>query len=103
MKSSPANHSPARNRAPAPSAAAVNPKSLRAFSVPESVRGLDPFELPLSTRLEAALRRQGVLHLGDLHALPQRDLQAVGNCGAGTIAELVRLIKRAATGEFSAP
>jgi hypothetical protein len=64
---------------------------------------LDPFELPLSTRLEAALRRQGVLHLGDLHALPQRDLQAVGNCGAGTIAELVRLIKRAATGEFSAP
>jgi hypothetical protein len=108
MKSSSAKKLAARRQTPsqpAQSAAAVKSPSHspRAFSVPESVRALDPFELPLSTRLEAALRRHGVLHLGDLHARPQSDLRAVGNCGAGTLAELVHLIKRAAGGEFSAP
>lgn len=104
MKSSSANIL-TTSKAPAKAAGAApsETQARRAFQVPEAVRELNPFELPLSTRLEAALRRKNVTRLGDVDGVAERDLQAVGNCGAGTLAELGRLIKRAAAGEFAAP
>ena len=73
------------------------------FSVPENVRPLNPFDLPLSVRLEKALRRRGVHCLGQLHATPVRHLRELGNFGARSVGELNRLIERAAAGEFSTP
>lgn len=85
--------SPAKSTAPQPGV----------FHVPDSSRGLNPLELPLSTRLENALRGRGVARLGELHGVPERELREAGNCGATTVAELHALIIRAAAGEFSAP
>ena len=73
------------------------------FSVPEQVHPLNPFDLPLSVRLEKALRRRGVHCLGELHALPVHHLLELGNFGSKSAAELNRLIARAAAGEFSTP
>ena len=105
MKSSSESKSTVSRKA-TPKAAVAGPSQTKAqhtFEVPEAARGLNPFELPLSTRLEAALRRRNVSRLGDLNGVTEHELKSAGNCGAGTLAELAQLIKRAATGEFAAP
>jgi hypothetical protein len=73
------------------------------FSVTENVRHLNPFDLPLSVRLEGILQRRGVHCLGDLHATRVKELQRLGQCGVRSISELKRLIGRAAAGEFFTP
>ena len=105
MKSALAHKPTTANKVSAKAAGSVKPgaNAPHIFQVPEAARSLNPFELPLSTRLESALRRRNLARLGDVDGLAGRELQAVGNCGAGTLAELERLIKRAATGEFAAP
>jgi hypothetical protein len=72
-----------------------------AFWVPVGLRRMNPFQLPISVRLEGVLRRKGVRRLGDLHDVPVTELKAVGGCGEGTVAELRRLLQRAAAGEFT--
>ncbi len=72
-----------------------------AFFVPDSVRGLNLSELPLSVRLEGVLQGKRVRQLGDLHDLRLSELMLARNCGPQTIAELLGLIERAAAGEFS--
>jgi len=65
------------------------------------LNNLNPFDLPLSVRLEGVLRRKGVRQLGDLHGVPLRELKGFANCGNTTISELTHLIKRAGAGEFN--
>lgn len=71
-----------------------------AFCVPEKIRDQNPFDLPLSVRLERALKLRSVRRLGDLDGVPYTKLESLGNCSKGTITELVRLIERMASGEF---
>ncbi len=73
-----------------------------AIFVPTQLHELNLADLPLSGRLESVLKRRGVNRLGDVHGVSIRDLRGTKNCGKQTISELVRLIKRAEAGEFSA-
>ena len=67
--------------------------------VPASVRDLK-FGLPISVRLEGVMGRKRLIQLGDLHGISVNELKGIGNCGKATIAEIVRLIEKAAAGEF---
>lgn len=71
-----------------------------AFFVPANLHNLSVCDLPLSVRLEGVLQQKGVLRLGDLHGVALSELWAIENCGKKTLAELARLIERAASGEF---
>lgn len=73
------------------------------FLIPASLRNLNPFDLPLPARLEGIFKKEGIVRLGDLHGLSVRDFLNLGNCGRKTVAELIRLIERAAAGEFTFP
>jgi hypothetical protein len=72
------------------------------FVVPEQFRNLKVAELPVSVRLENALLKKGARDLGGVHGILIEDLRALKNCGRKTVSELVHLIERAASGEFSA-
>ncbi len=73
-----------------------------AIFVPKKLHELNVVDLPLSVRLEGVLQQRGVRRLGDVHGVSIHDLRGIKNCGRKTISELVRLIERAAAGEFSA-
>jgi hypothetical protein len=72
-----------------------------AIQVAEADRGLKVDELPMSVRLEKVLGGMGMRRLGELHGVLLADLLARPNCWRGTVAELQRLVGRAAAGEFS--
>lgn len=78
------------------------PVAAGAIFVPADLRELNVADLPLSVRLEGVLQRRGARRLADLHRVALRDLRRTRNCGRKTISELVRLIERAAAGEFCA-
>src|SRR5439155_20446691 len=59
--------------------------------------------MPISNRLAGILQRYGLQRLGDLPGLSPKDFRACRNCGAGTLKELVGLVKRAEVGEFDSP
>jgi hypothetical protein len=93
-----------RHRPPLPGALAAMPTPAvlaDCFVVPPDIRDLNPFELPLSVRLQRVLERKGITRLGDLHGLAPIELRRYRNCGRRTIKELITLLKRAGTGEFS--
>src|SRR5260221_1456 len=70
------------------------------FFVPKGAHALSPFDLPTSVRLEGALRKKRVTRLGDLDGVPFSEFLGLRNCGKATVAELVHLLKRVATGQF---
>lgn len=70
------------------------------FFVPVDGEQLNPFELPISRRLEHVLRSKGITRLGDLQRVPFSELLKVDGCGSKSITELVQLLQRSATGEF---
>ncbi len=78
------------------------PLATGAIFVPVKLHELNVADLPLSVRLEGVLQQRGVRRLGDVQGLSIHDLRGTKNCGRKTISELVRLIERAAAGEFSA-
>lgn len=75
------------------------------FSIPFDLHDVNPFELPISVRLENALRSKGVKRLGDLHDLSICDFGKIHNCGKKTVRELEQIVRRVIAGEFrvSAP
>src|SRR5271167_728046 len=73
------------------------------LSVPAGARDASPFDFPASVRLEGVFRRRGTKKLGQLDGIALSELRAMGNCGNGTILELVELMRRVAAGEFSVP
>jgi hypothetical protein len=81
---------------------APQPIAAGAIFVPSKLHELNVADLPLSVRLEGVLQLIGVRRLGDVHGVSVHDLGRTRNCGRKTISELVRLIERAAAGEFSA-
>jgi hypothetical protein len=78
----------------------LQPAVAATIFVPVKLHELKVADLPLSVRLEGVLQRRGVRLLGDLHGIAIRDLRGTKNCGNKTISELLRLIERAAAGEF---
>jgi len=89
---------------PLPQLAADSPLSFQAerrFFVAPHARDVNPFELPLSSRLEAVLILSGVARLGDLHGRTEREVLRMRSCGSKTLQELKGLLLRAASGEFS--
>jgi hypothetical protein len=70
------------------------------LAIPGHIKGLNLQDLPASTRLDGVMERKNLRKLGDLDGLPIHDLMVVENCGAATIAELKRLITKAAAGDF---
>lgn len=76
------------------------PVRARAFFVPASAQAVNPFDLPLSVRLEGTLRRRKIVRLGDLDGVSLREFRRIKNVGKKTTEELVRLIECAARGEF---
>lgn len=73
------------------------------FSIPAGIHDLNPFDLPLSPRLERALAQCGVQRFGDLQGVRWSDFRRLGHCGRRTLAELLDLLGQAAAGEFEAP
>lgn len=71
-----------------------------ALFVPPNVRPICPFDLPLSVRLENTLRKRKIARLGELDGVSISELHAIKNVGRKTIEELIRLVRRAANGEF---
>ncbi len=76
------------------------PVRARALFVPASAQAINPFDLPLSVRLEGTLRRRNIVRLGDLDGVSLSEFRRMENVGKKTIEELVRIIERAAHGEF---
>lgn len=70
------------------------------FRVPARLREVNVFELPLSSRLHRALVRLGVQRFGELQGVTLREFARLPNCGRHTRDEAIRLIQRAADGEF---
>lgn len=76
----------------------VPEKKLRAplcFIVPEAVRGVIPYDFPISVRLDGVLRRMGIARLGDLHDMEFHEMHMMSGCGPKTLKEALRLIERA--------
>jgi len=94
------HHGAPTSRADAAAEERPSPVSAGAFFVPANLHNLKVSELPVSVRLEGVLQRKRVLRLGDLHGVPVKDLNAIDNCGSKTVREAIRLIERAASGEF---
>jgi hypothetical protein len=63
-------------------------------------RELNPFEFPISGRLEKVLQAKGVTRLGDLHGVSFSELRKLENCGTQAVKELFRLLERVNAGEF---
>jgi len=72
------------------------------ITVPANSKDLIPSDLPISVRLEGVLSALGVKKLGGLTGTNYAELTQMKNCGRKTIAELRRLLERAAAGEFVA-
>lgn len=70
-------------------------QSSRCFIVPEAMRGVVPYELRISARLDGVLRRMGIARLGDLHGVEQYEMHLVSGCGAKTLKEALALIGQA--------
>jgi hypothetical protein len=81
---------------PAPFAPLVG----RSLVVPPAIADLQFVDLPISTRLEGIFEREKLTRLGDLHGVSLTELRGMGNCGNKTIAEILRLIEKAANGQF---
>ena len=94
------HHGAPASRADAAGEERPSPVSAGAFFVPANLHNLKVSELPVSVRLEGVLQRKRVLRLGDLHGVPVKDLNAINHCGLKTVREIIRLIERAAGGEF---
>jgi hypothetical protein len=73
------------------------------FFIAENAYELNPFELPLTARLERVLEKKGIIRLGDLHGVSVSEFRRLRNCGGKTVAELIRLLEGAAEGKFSFP
>jgi hypothetical protein len=71
------------------------------LEVPVTCGHLRLRDLPISSRLLAALNFQGIGTLGQLHGLYIRSLLRARNCGTETVAELGALLRRAEAGEFT--
>jgi DNA-directed RNA polymerase alpha subunit len=70
------------------------------FFIPAKVHGLNPFDLNLPVRLERALQEKRITRLGDLHGMGLGEFRRLRNFGWRTMDELIRLIERAAAGDF---
>jgi hypothetical protein len=70
------------------------------FFISTKAHELNLRDLPLSARLEGVLAKKRVARLGDLNGISVQELRRLPNCGKKTIEELVRLVERAAAGEF---
>ena len=68
--------------------------------IPEYASDYTPADLPISVRLEHALKNKKVVRLADLNGCYVGELKALGNCGQRTCDELTAMIKRLAAGEF---
>src|SRR6266404_5287951 len=77
------------------------PRPGERVSVPASAHKLSPYDFPLSTRLTNVLKKRAIARLGELDGIALSDLQEFESCGWKTAAELVRLTKRIAAGEFA--
>ncbi len=65
------------------------------FVVPEAVRGVVPYGLPISARLDGVLRRMGIARLGDLHGMELSEMHMMSGCGPKTLQEAWQLIEQA--------
>jgi hypothetical protein len=74
--------------------------SLR-LEIPAKYGHLRVRDLPISTRMEIALKSMGIETLGQLHRLSIRELLRTRNLGPVTVAELGDLLRRAKAGEFT--
>lgn len=75
-------------------------RQARCFFVPIDGHELNPFDLPMSPRLEKVLRTKGITRLRDLHEASLDELLRVRTCGTKAVEELARLLDRVADGEF---
>jgi hypothetical protein len=71
------------------------------FRIPPHSRDIKFPELPLSARLEAVLQRTPHRCLGDIDGLSPADFSGVRRCGAASLQELINLVHRVQTGEFT--
>jgi Sigma-70, region 4 len=72
------------------------------LTVPASVRDLNFCDLPISVRLGNILEKRKATRFGDLNGVSVNVFRDLRNCGRKTVAEIIRLIERAAAGEFNA-
>ena len=68
------------------------------FVVPEAVRGIVPYDLPISTRLDGVFRRMGITRLGDLHGMEFVEMLKCAGCGRKTLNEAIECVGRAPAG-----
>lgn len=69
--------------------------------IPREAHDINPFDLPISTRLAGVLAAKGIARLGDLLGCKPEELQSADCCGRTTLRELQRMLNRVAAGEFS--
>ena len=79
--------------------ALAEPPPVRRLSVPASLQALSPFDLPVSLRLAAVLRENGVARLGDLDEMSIETVRQFNRCGGETALELRRLLDAVARSE----
>ena len=73
------------------------------FSVPEKFRDLPLADLPITCRARNIFNGLNKVHLGDLHGMSHRQLEASRNCGRNTALEIQQMINRVVAGEFLPP
>jgi hypothetical protein len=72
------------------------------FSISSMASELNPFDLPISVRLEKVLRSKGINRLADLDGVEFSQILRILRCGKKTFRELRLLVERAEKGEFGA-
>jgi hypothetical protein len=65
------------------------------FVVPQTLKDIIPYDLPISARLDGILRRMGIARLGDLVGIEYREMLAMLGCGQKTLREALQLLERA--------
>src|SRR5260370_5375253 len=97
----PVSRPPAKKKRNPANSRRRSPRPGERLSVPATAHKLSPYDFPLSTRLTNVLKKRGIARLGELDGIALSDLQEFESCGWKTAAELVRLTKRIAAGEFA--
>ena len=78
-------------------------KANQTFYIPEGIRRLRLFELPLTGELASVLRKLRISRFGDLAGVSLREYQRVSDIGTALFLEIGQLIQQARQGDFSEP
>src|SRR6185369_18098690 len=78
-------------------------RNVEPITIPAAAKAASFSELPISVRFRHVLEKQNLTRLGDLQGMYPNDFLNVRAFGKKTQSELLRLVKRAAAGEFDVP